>query len=67
MKYFKEIHFDVVYTLLAMHLRNIQALKERAEEHKLAIFDYVNVIFQVYVLFNGMTSTWLILDYVKAS
>ena len=62
MKYFKEIHFDVVYILLAM-----QALKERAEEHKLAIFDYVNVIFQVYVLFNGMTSTWLKLDYVKAS
>ena len=42
-----------------MYKRNMQALKERAEKYKLAMFDYVNVKFQVYVLFNSMTSTWL--------
>ena len=42
-----------------MYIRNMQALKKRAEKHKLAIFDYVNVMFQVYMLFNNMTSTWL--------
>ena len=58
-KFLKETHSDVYYILLSMYIRNMQALKERAEKHKLAIFDYVNVMFQVYMLFNNMTSTWL--------